>query len=300
MKNSTAANSPTPTTTRPTRPACAAGCAAGPGGRSRRVSSGLPAARPARISTIRSQRSRHRTVVGDDHQRGPGAAVQPQQQVHHSAGRRRVQRAGRFVGEHQAGSVHQGPRDRYPLPLPAGELVGNRCASSPMSRASSSSPRQVGSSGTPASTACSADVLRDGEERLQVVGLEHETDPLPAHPRSRPVGHRRHQVLTDSHRSAVGSSSPPSRPSRVDFPEPLGPTIATLLTGLDGQVDTVERHESTVRGRVLLAQASHLHTRAADGGRRSDRAHRQASRLQVVRRSAAEPGRPSARPVRRG
>jgi len=64
---------------------------------------------------------------------------------------------------------------------------------------------------------------------------------------TRPTPRRRRIVRPDSPsparswsptrtRPAVGTSSPPIRPSRVDFPHPLGPAIATLLPGSTAKV----------------------------------------------------------------
>jgi hypothetical protein len=43
--------------------------------------------------------------------------------VNHQGGGGRVEVAGGFVGQQQAGPVHQRPRDRHALQLPAAELL---------------------------------------------------------------------------------------------------------------------------------------------------------------------------------
>ena len=74
---------------------------------------------------------RHRAIgVGGDiglvrHQNDRDAflAVELRQRLHDLMRGARVEIPGRFVGEEQARRIDQGPCDRHPLLLPAGELV---------------------------------------------------------------------------------------------------------------------------------------------------------------------------------
>ena len=50
-------------------------------------------------------------------------ALQPAQQLHDLGAGAAVEVAGRLVGEHQRRLADDGPRDRHPLPLAAGQLV---------------------------------------------------------------------------------------------------------------------------------------------------------------------------------
>src|SRR5579884_587820 len=63
-------------------------------------------------------------VVGHDHERHPLVPVEGPHQAEELVGGLRVDGAGGLVGQHQGRSVDQRPRDRHPLLLPAGELVG--------------------------------------------------------------------------------------------------------------------------------------------------------------------------------
>src|SRR5215472_17865278 len=62
-------------------------------------------------------------VVGDQDQR-LSRGIQVEQQLADRLPVRPVQRPGRLVGQQQRGPVHQGPRDRHPLPLPARQPGG--------------------------------------------------------------------------------------------------------------------------------------------------------------------------------
>src|SRR5579872_5663623 len=74
--------------------------------------------RPARVR-------RHRGVVGDHHDGEPGR-VELVEQVHERGRVPRVQVPGRLVAQQQARPVDQGPGDRHPLALPAGQRGGQR------------------------------------------------------------------------------------------------------------------------------------------------------------------------------
>jgi hypothetical protein len=65
----------------------------------------------------------HRQVVGDEQVRQPALALQVVQQVQDLGLHRHVEGAGGFVEDDQLGVEGQGPRDRDPLALAAGELV---------------------------------------------------------------------------------------------------------------------------------------------------------------------------------
>ena len=67
----------------------------------------------------------HRGVVGDHHDR-EARFVQLVEQIHDRGRVPRIQVPGRLVAQQQARPVHQRPRDRHPLALPAGQRGGQR------------------------------------------------------------------------------------------------------------------------------------------------------------------------------
>src|SRR5580658_3176408 len=69
--------------------------------------------------------ARHRSIVGDHHDREAGR-VQLVEQGHERGRVPRVQVPGRLVAQQQARPVHQRPRDRDALALPAGQGGGQR------------------------------------------------------------------------------------------------------------------------------------------------------------------------------
>ena len=64
-----------------------------------------------------------RQVVGDEQVRGPGLALQVEQQVHERALHRDVQRRHGLVADHQVGPGGEGPGDGHPLLLAAAQLA---------------------------------------------------------------------------------------------------------------------------------------------------------------------------------
>ena len=131
-------------------------------------------------------------LVGDDDD-GDAAAVELLQQRHHLDAGRRVERAGRLVGEDQLGIVDQRPRDGDALLLAAGELrrvvvlaVGEarpRRACCALRRAAPPAGCRRRAAAARRSPAPSA--------RQQVELLEHEADPAVADARQRVAVHVR-------------------------------------------------------------------------------------------------------------
>ena len=66
-------------------------------------------------------------VVGRHHDRGPGA-IDPVEQRHDALARRRVEVAGRLVGEDDERAVHESPGDGHALLLAARQLIGQPVA----------------------------------------------------------------------------------------------------------------------------------------------------------------------------
>src|SRR6266550_329572 len=65
-----------------------------------------------------------RQVVGDEEHREPEVALEAAEQLHDRGLDADVQRRGHLVADQYEGVADQGPGDRHPLPLPAGELIG--------------------------------------------------------------------------------------------------------------------------------------------------------------------------------
>jgi hypothetical protein len=134
--------------------------------------------------------------VGDD-QDGGAAGVQLPQELDHPGAGRRVEVAGRLVGQQQRRLADDGAGDRDPLPFTAGQFV--RQVVEPV--------RETGArwncwKTNPIRLARSADNCRSLSAEISCPSM-----------RTMP---------------ADGRSSVPIRCSMVDLPEPDGPTIATI------------------------------------------------------------------------
>ena len=168
-------------------------------------------------------------VVRDEHDRlAVGVALA--QHRDDLAGGGGVEVAGRLVGEQHARAVDERAGDRDALLLAAGEVAGHARAassSSPSRSSSSAARRRASRAGTPASSAGSSTL--SATVRLAIRLKNWNTKPTSLR-RSR----ARRASLAPARRSPwtstsplVGRSSPPSRLSSVDLPQPLGPVTAT-------------------------------------------------------------------------
>ena len=81
----------------------------------------------------------HPQVVRDHDPGLPAGLDLPAQQLDHAAAHRGVEGGGRLVDEDEVRVVHQGPPDRHPLPLAAGQLLRAGCRRGPASPSSSRS-----------------------------------------------------------------------------------------------------------------------------------------------------------------
>ncbi len=155
----------------------------------------------------------------------PPLSTVPRSSASTSAGAQ-VERARRLVGEHELGLADERPGDRHALLLPAGQLRG-RWPRGP--RARRRRARRAPRRGQPAAgePRGQRDVLRGGQRREQVEGLEDEADALAAQPGQRPLAERaRARRRRGARCPEVGRSSPAADCSSVDLPEPDGPITA--------------------------------------------------------------------------
>ena len=115
-------------------------------------------------------------VMGDHRDGLPPAVDQVAQHRQHQAGRRRVESAGRLVGEQDGGLGHQRSRDGDALLLATGELprAVTPALGQPHRGQHLADPRLLHpTAGEPQRE---SDVLGGGEGAHQVVGLEAEAD----------------------------------------------------------------------------------------------------------------------------
>ena len=163
-----------------------------------------------------------------------------------------VQRAGRLVGQDQRPVADHGTRDRHPLRLPTGHLVGEPVGQ--LREPDIVERRQRGPAGGRPGDAVQlrrqAHVLRRGQRRDQVEVLEHVAHPAPAH-RRQLRGTRAPQVHPlDPDRPAGGSVQTARDRQQAGLPRPGRTHHRHQLPGADPQRDA--------------AQGVHLHRRAAE------------------------------------
>ena len=144
----------------------------------RTIASSPLATRPSKRCTTRSARSATLGLVGDEHDRAAGA-VEVVEQVEDVGGRRRVEVAGRLVGQQQRRFGDQRAGDRHPLLLAARQLARPVLGAVGQTRPTSSAAER---SVTPLGRLDARvherqlDVAQRGHVRQQVELLEHEAD----------------------------------------------------------------------------------------------------------------------------
>ena len=181
-------------------------------------------------------------VVGGHHDRGAGA-VDPVEQLHDPDRGGRVEVAGGLVGDQDHRPVDERARDRDPLLLAAGELVGHPLALAvepdQLERLRARpcvdlAPRLADH------LERERDVLGDGLVGQQPEVLEHGAD-LAAQPRHLPAGQPVEVLAGDVHAATVERVSRSTSRSAVDLPEPDWPDEEDELTLLDVDAHLVER-----------------------------------------------------------
>ena len=138
------------------------------------------------------QRRGQLAVVGDDHDRA-ALGVQLAQQLHHRAAGPGVEVAGRFVGQHDRGSVDDGAGDRDALALAAGHLAGHVRQALPEADTTECLGGGVASVGQrlAAVEQTVGDVVDARHPVEEEERLEHEADQVRTHSGQLAVAHRR-------------------------------------------------------------------------------------------------------------
>ncbi len=165
--------------------------------------------------------------MGDEDQ-GLARRVQLGQQAADLLAGGRVERAGRLVGQQQLRRVDQGPRDRDPLPLAAGQprrvVVAVLVEAEPGEQLGGPRPRPP--PGRAGQLGGQQHVVGDGEVVEQVEELEDDADVAGAEPGERALAERVDPLPATLTMPVVGLSRPAIRLSSVDFPLPEGPMMA--------------------------------------------------------------------------
>ena len=142
-----------------------------------------------------------------------------------------VEVAGGLVGEEDLGTGAEGPGQRHPLLLAAGEL--GRIVVAAVAEADALEQVRGALAGLLASELQrDLDVLPRGERRNQLERLEDESDLLASHPGSGVLVQRAQLLAVEM--DGPGRRADPVRragPSRVVLPLPEGPTIAAKPPG---------------------------------------------------------------------
>jgi len=204
--------------------------------------------------------------VGDQDEGLPGG-VQLEQQLADLLAGRGVERAGRLVGEEQLRPVHQGPCDRDPLPLPAGEprRVRVPVLPDPQRREQLIDPRPRLRLRLPAELRGQQHVVRDRHVVEQVEELEDHPDPPAPEPRRAGLAEHVDPLITDPHRAARRPVKPGDQVEQRGLSAARRPHHRDGLTVRDRHADighrgrpavfipfgyVVELHEDTHAGTV--------------------------------------------------
>ena len=168
-----------------------------------------------------------RRVVRDQHDRA--GRLRSSQQGDDLLARRRVEVAGRLVGEQHVAAVGERARDRDTLLLAARELRGQVAPRSPSPTLPSSSATRRAARAVfmPRRRERGLDVLLRGQRRDQVELLEDEADRRRRSSVRSPSRRRARSRPSKRSSPGVGRSSAPSSCSSVVLPEPGGPGDAT-------------------------------------------------------------------------
>src|SRR5215470_8705472 len=208
------------------------------------------------------QADRDPLVVGDDHDRGP-VGVQLGEQLEDARAGAAVEVPGRLVGEHDGRPADDGPGDRDPLPLAAGQLRGPvaepLAQADPLERADRVAAPLRG--GHPAVEQALRDVVDDALVLEQEELLENE--PQAAGPAGRQLAVRQSRGVPagDPDHAGRGAFQGPGDVKQRGLPGAGRADDRDALAGLQGQAHIVQRgHRRLARvglGDVIKLQGGH-------------------------------------------
>ena len=142
--------------------------------------------------------------MGHQHQRGSVLGIEFEQQVDDGATGLGVQVAGGLVGEQKRWPGDEGPRERDPLLLAAGQLA--RIVLKPLAKAHplQDLSRACLRAAVAAKLQRQHDVFQRGQRGEQLEALEHEADLLAPDPRAAVLVQGRQDHAIQAHRALAG------------------------------------------------------------------------------------------------
>jgi len=179
----------------------------------------------------------------------------PAQQAEHVGAGPGVKVAGGLVGEDNLRAAGQRAGDRDPLLLAAGQL--GRPVPQPVVQTHRAGHRRqpVRVGGPAGDIQRQRDVLRRSQHRQQVVGLEHEPDPVPAQPGQLPFAQARQLGAADPDPAAGHRVKAGHAVHQRGLARPRRPHHRGERAGRDVQADRVQRGD---RGRAMPVDPRHI------------------------------------------
>ena len=163
-----------------------------------------------------------RAVMGDEQERGAGALLQREQQVHDVGAGGLVEIAGRLVGEDEGGLRRKRAGHGHPLLLAAGELPGEMRLAMREADLGKRRARRVEGIVAVEELERQRHVLDRRHGRHEVEGLEHDADIGGTETGEIVLVERAKSAPSTVTRPSVARSSPAMTMSSVDLPEPSG------------------------------------------------------------------------------
>ena len=210
--------------------------------------------------------------MGHQHHRH-ALAVQLGQQRHHVVAGFAVERSGGLVGQDQRGLVHQGPRNRHPLLLPARELVGRVVGA----RAQAHPPQRGQRTRAPLGRLDAGidhgqfHVFQRAGAWQQVELLEHKANLAVAQPRQRVGAHVVHRLTGQAVFARGGCVQAAQDVHERAFAGPRGAHDGHKVAGLNLQRHPIQGLHRLVAQGVGFHQIANLDQRhaasAQNGGR---------------------------------
>ncbi|MNL15893.1 hypothetical protein D3C87_1369060 [compost metagenome] len=184
----------------------------------------------------------------DQHQRGPGVAVQLEHQRDHGLAGARVEAAGRLIGEQDVRPGDKRPRQRHALLFPAGKrarIVGEALAQAyALEHFRGAFAHAVGLA---AQLERQHHVFERGQVAHQLERLEHEAH-VPATQRGALVFIEREQVLAvQPHRTRAGQVQARQQPQQRGFSRAGRADDGQRFARRDGKRDVVQNRQRTRR-----------------------------------------------------